>query len=184
MNIADKILINEIKKQNREVFEELFKQYYPVLVKFAEGYLYDLSSCEDVVQSFFIAFWSNAEEINIKTSLKSYFFKSVKNLCLNKIRDLKVTDKHNLQYVESLFNAEEVEIFEDPELFEQIKSAIEILPPQMAEIFRQKYYEGKQIKVISEELNITDGTVKTQLHRARNTLRDILKESTNCTFFL
>ena len=184
MTIEEKILLNEIKKKNREVFETLFEQYYPILVKFAEGYLFDQQACEDIVQTFFISFWSNSETVDIKTSLKAYFFQSIKNLSLNRIRDLKIQDKHEIQYVESLVNIEPIDKLTDPEIFGLIQEAIGSLPPQMAEIFRQKYFEGKKLKEIAEELNITDGTVKTQLFRARKTLRENLKKTTNINFFL
>ncbi len=184
MNIEEKILLNEIRKNNREVFELLFQQYYPPLVKFAEGYVYDQSTCEDIVQSFFINFWTKSESVKIETSLKSYFFGSVKNLCLNKIRDLKVQDKNEVQYVESLINTEDEEVLFDSDILKQITKAIDGLPKQMAEVFRQKYFEGKQTKEIASELNVTEGTIKTQLHRARKALRETLKNTAGCHFIL
>ena len=184
MNIEEKILLNEIKKQNRDVFERLFEQYYPILVKFSEGYLYDLQACEDIVQSFFITFWTNSEKLNIKTSLKAYFFTSVKNLCLNRIRDLKVQDKNEVLYVESLINSQAENLEIDSDIIELISVAVKSLPKQMAEIFYQKYFEGKQLKEIAKDLDVSDGTVKTQLFRGRSILREKLLKSTNITFLL
>ena len=184
MSIEERILLNEIQKHNRDVFELLFDQYYPRLVKFAEGYLFDISECEDVVQSFFINFWINSKKLKIETSLRLYFFTSIKNLCLNIIRDMKVKDKYEILYIESLINVNEGELFSDPEIFKQINNAIDSLPKQMAKIFKQKYYECKQIKEIAKELKITDGTVKTQLYRARISIREKLQKLTGCLFFL
>ena len=184
MTIEEKILLNEIRKKNRDVFELLFEQYYPQLVKFAEGYLHDLQACEDVVQSFFISLWTKPDQMNITTSLKSYFFKSIKNLCLNEIRNLEVRDKNEIQYIESLLNTESNTDIIDPDIFYLIREAVSSLPEQMSEIFRQKYFEGKQIKEIAEELNVSDGTVKTQLFRARTTLKEKLQKSSKINFFL
>jgi DNA-directed RNA polymerase specialized sigma24 family protein len=79
MQIEDKILFNEIKNRNLKVYESLFSNYYPQLVKFAEGYLFDKQECEDIVQNLFVYFWENAEKINLGLSVKAYFFQSVKN---------------------------------------------------------------------------------------------------------
>ena len=177
-------MLNEIRKKNRDVFDFLFEQYYPLLVKFSESYLHDLHECEDVVQSFFISFWTDSKNININTSLKSYFYTSIKNLCLNRIRDLKVIDKYQILYLESLVNTENSEVIFDSDIFDVIRAAVEALPEKMSEIFRQKYFEGKQLKEIAKELNVTEGTVKTQLHRARTTLRDKLRKATNIIFIL
>jgi len=184
MKIEEKILLNEIRKKNKDVFNFLFEQYYPTLVKFSEIYLHDQPECEDVVQSFFISFWTGAENININTSIKSYFYTSIKNLCLNRIRDLKVQDKYEILYIESLANADNKDVIFDSDIFDSINAAIEALPEQMAEIFCQKYFEGKQLKEIAKELNVSEGTVKTQLHRARTKLREKLLEITNLNFIL
>jgi len=184
MNIEEKILLNEIRKKNRDVFDILFEQYYPVLVKFSESYLHDLHECEDVVQSFFISFWMGSKSIIINTSLKSYFYTSVKNLCLNRIRDLKVRDKYQILYLESLVNSENSEVIFDSDIFSVINDAVEALPEKMSEIFRQKYFEGKPLKEIAKELSVTEGTVKRQLHRARTALRDKLHIATNIKFIL
>ncbi|MGQ7868182.1 RNA polymerase sigma factor [Sunxiuqinia sp. sy24] len=184
MDIEDRILLNEIRKGNRDVFELLFVQYYPVLVKFSEGYLQNLHASEDLVQSFFVMFWTSSENIDIKISLKAYFFKSIKNLCLNEIRDLRVKDKHEILYIESLINSEAGSDCVDSDIFDLILEAVNILPPQMAEIFREKYYAGKKIKEIATDLNITDGAVKTQLFRARTILKEKLLKSTSIKFFL
>ena len=177
-------MLNEIRKKNRDVFEFLFEQYYPVLVKFSEGYLHDLQECEDVVQSFFIYLWTDAEKININFSLKSYFFTSIKNLCLNRIRDLKIQDKYEILYVESLVNTNSKDVIFDLDIFDLINDALKSLPKQMAKIFREKYFEGKQLKEIAKELNVTEGTIKKQLHRARVSLRNKLYLFTNIFFTL
>ncbi|TKG96640.1 RNA polymerase sigma-70 factor [Puteibacter caeruleilacunae] len=185
MNIEERILLNEIKRKNREVFDMMFRQYYPVLVTFAEGYIFDVPTSEDIVQSFFVNFWSNVESLRIDTSLKSYFFKCVQNLCLNHLRDLKIQDKHLVLYLESMFHiSEEETVANDPKIIAQIHDAIEELPEQMQEIFRKRYLEGKLMKEISQELEVSDGTVKTQLFRARKQLRDALLKSTSCNFLL
>lgn len=182
--IEEKILLNEIRKKNKDVFNLLFEQYYPALVKFSEIYLHDQSACEDTVQSFFISFWTGADRLKINTSLKSYFYTSIKNLCLNRIRDLKVQDKYEILYVESLVNNASDDVIFDSDIFNSINAAIEFLPKQMAEIFCQKYFEGKQLKDIAKEMDISEGTVKTQLHRARTKLREKLLITTNINFIL
>lgn len=177
LNIEDKILLNEIRNRNRDVFKLLFKEYYPFLVRFAEGFLHDLPACEDLVQSFFVSFWTTPEKLNINTSIKNYFLKSIRNKCLNYLRDIKIRDQHQILYLESLINIESEEDLEDRQISTLITKTVEELPPQMREIFRLKYFEGKQINEIAKSLNVTEGTVKTQLFRARITLRDRLPKS-------
>ena len=182
MLVEDKILFNEIKNRNLKVYESLFSNYYPHLVRFAEGYIFDKQECEDIVQSLFIYFWENAERINLEISVKSYFFQSVKNRCINHLRDLHIHDRHNLLYLEALLNQENCEEYQDSEIIQQINAAITQLPLQMAEIFRLKYLEGKKIVEIAKINQISENTVKTQLQRAKDKLRKILADRTSLEF--
>lgn len=184
MLIEDKILYNEIKNRNLKVYEALFSNYYPQLVRFSEGYIYDKQACEDIVQNLFIYFWENAERINLEVSIKAYFFESVRNRCINHLRNLHIHDKHNLLYVEAQLNQENYSDLEDPEIISQINKALSQLPPQMAEILKLKYLEGKKLKEIAEINHITENTVKTQLQRGKDKLRKILIKNSSLKFFL
>lgn len=184
MLVEDKILFNEIKNRNLKVYEALFTNYYPQLVRFAEGYVFDKQECEDIVQNLFIYFWENAEKVNLDLSIKSYFYQSVKNRCLNHLRDLQIHDKHNLLYLEAILNQENYEELQDPEMIIQINAAIAKLPEQMAEIIKLKYLEGKKLMEIARLNQISENTVKTQLQRAKDKLRKILAESTSLKFML
>jgi len=182
MQIEDKILFNEIKNRNLKVYEALFSNYYPQLVKFAEAYLFDKQECEDIVQNLFIYFWENAEKIDLDLSVKAYLFQSVKNRCLNHLRDLQIRDRHNLLYLEGLLNLEDYSELQDPEIINQINAAIEQLPPQMSGIVKLRYLDGKKLMEIAQINQITENTVKTQLMRAKGKLRKLLAETTSLNF--
>jgi len=183
MQVEDKILFSEIKNRNLKVYESLFINYYPQLVKFAQGYIFDLHESEDIVQNLFIHFWEDAERINLDLSLKAYFFKAVKNRCINYLRDIQIHDRHNSLYVEALLNQENGDEYQDPELIAQINAAIAQLPEQMVRIVKLKYLEGKKLEEIAQIHEVSKNTVKTQLLRAKTKLRKILVKSTDLKFF-
>ena len=43
------------------------------------------------------------------------------------------------------------------------------------DIFTKFYYEGKKVKQIAKELNLSVSNVKTKLHRTRKKIKQILK---------
>lgn len=182
--VEDSILLNEIRKQNKAVFKALFDEYYLVLVRYAEGFVFNKQICEDIVQNLFIYFWENAGKIAIQSSLKAYFFQSVKNRCLNHLRDLEVLDKRKLLCLEAMLTSEDSEVWMDPELINKINNAINSLPEKMAVVFKLKYIQGLRNKEISQKMNISENTVKTQITRAKIKLRKQLLNSTSLNFFL
>lgn len=183
MFVEDKILYNEIKNRNIQVYEALFTNYYPPLVRFAEGFIFDKSECEDIVQNLFLHFWENSEKITLESSIKSYFYQSVKNRCLNHLRNLHIHDKHNLLYLEAILNQNSTEELQDPDLIIQINAALSKLPKKMAEIIKLRFQEGKKIAEIAQMKQVSENTVKTQLQRAKDKLRKILVKSTSLKFF-
>jgi len=128
---------------------------------------------------------ANPESSNLsaKLSLKAYFFQSVKNRCLNRLRDLQIGDRFHIIYLETLLNQLNCEDFQDSEIINQINSAIAQLPDRMAEIFKLKYLKGKGIEEIALINSVSKNTVKTQLLRAKNKMRKILTETTSLHFF-
>jgi len=184
MRIEDKILFNEIRKGNKVVYESLFAEYYESLVRFAEKYTFDQYISEDLVQELFIHIWEQAPKMEIKTSIKAYFYQAIRNRCLNYLKSLKVKDKHHLIYVDVLINTEDdIEVY-DPLLLNQIRDSIEELPPQMSKIFKLKLVEGLKYAEIATELDISLNSVKTQLRRARKKIRESLLQKTNLLFIL
>jgi len=171
MRIEETILINELNRRNREVLKALYAEYFPILVRYAEGFVFDRAVCEDLVQGLFLHIWENLGSIRFRSSIKSYLYCSVRHRCMNHLRALRVTDKHNVMYVEALLNTHDGDLWSDPGTEGEIREAIENLPGRMALIFRMKYLQEKKIAEIARELEVSENTVKTQLLRGRKRLR-------------
>jgi RNA polymerase sigma-70 factor (ECF subfamily) len=183
MTAIERELIDSVKKGNSKSFELLFKTYYKRLCSFAFDYTYQLEVAEDIVKDFFVAFWSNRERLEIKTSLSGYLFCSIKNSCLNYIgrdKERKMTVsleelsrleiKCNEPYSNDYFLGD---IFER-ELELKISAAIEKLPAGCREIFKLSRFEGMSHKKISEKLNIAENTVKVQIYNALKILKETI----------
>ena len=184
MHGEDKLLINEIKQGNQAVFEKLFHQYYGHLSHFANQYLLNKDASEDIVQGVFIYLWENSDDIQIEKSIRSYLFQSVKNRCLNHLRSLKIWDKHQVLYLEALLSTYEENIDAESGILAEIKKALQLLPEQMNEVFCKKYIEELSIKEIASDLSISENTVKVQLFKGRNKIRELLVNTVGCHFFL
>jgi len=184
MKIEDKILLDEIRKRNSKVFEVLFRDYYVSLIRYADGFVFDRTVSDDIVQNFFIYLWEKGEHLDVKSSLRAYFYQSVRNRCLNYLRDLRVKDTNNLLFLEASLSSNDSSLLQDPDIIDQIHQALESLPKEMRDIFKMKYLKGAKTKEIASLKKISSNTVKTQLQRAREKLKKRLIETTSINFFL
>lgn len=176
-NISDQIIVREIRKRNHVVFKSLFIDYYEVLTDYAERFVFNAEQSEDIVQTLFIYIWEHADNLSIESSLSSYLFRAVRNRCLNYLRDMKVSDKYGLLYLETILTNANDQAENDPKINTTIMTAMSELPPEMARIFELKYIQEKKVKEIAESLHISENTIKTQLLRAKEKLRKALFNS-------
>ena len=68
-------------------FRELFDRHYAPLCRFAEFWLRDRTSAEEVVLDVYTYLWQHAAELQITVSVRAYLFRAVRNRALNRLRD-------------------------------------------------------------------------------------------------
>lgn len=174
-NLEESKLVLEIKAGSEKSFELIFKTYYSALCRHAFGMLKDKEEAEEMVQNMFVNYWDKRENIDIKTSLKSYLYKSIHNLCLNNIKHQKIKKQYEQYNLAVVNTASKNENFSD-ELQLQINHAIESLPPQCKLIFNLSRFEELKYREIAETLDISEKTVENQMGKALKVMREKLSE--------
>jgi len=183
-NFNDTELRNIIEGQIGS-FELLFRKYYQVLCHYCMGILDDAKKTEDVVQDTFVYLWENRQKINIKTSLKSYLYQSVRHGALKVIRSRALEQRH-LPYLTEFIKYLERSEFSEDELdrLREVEQAIDELPPSCKNVFLMRVVDRKSYKEITRELGISLNTVKTHKARARQQLKTKLQDLFVITFIL
>ena len=172
--MSDIISFEAIKNEDIKAFETLFQEFYPSLCVFALHYVEDATVAEDIAQEAFVKLWEKRNVYESIPCLKTFLYVSVKNLCLNYIRDRKETIDYTSPVVEKQEFTFENKLIEE-ETYRILTSAVNALPPQSAKIIKLSL-DGKQLKEISEILNISVNTVKTLKYNAINILKTSLKD--------
>lgn len=173
----DKNLLLQINQGNKQSFELIFKTYYAPLTLFARSYIADQDECEEIVQDFFLKLWENRNRITITTSVKSYFFSSIRNRCLNYIKHQKIKQEYQSEIMNSPFDEQQsVNYFMEIDLIDKINNGIEALPPRRKEIFLLSREHGLKYREIADRLGISIKTVETQMGQALKDLRENLKD--------
>ncbi|HAH23410.1 MAG TPA: RNA polymerase sigma-70 factor [Prolixibacteraceae bacterium] len=176
----DKELFDHLKEGDQIAFKALFQKYYSALCHFARQFLSDSEMAEETVQEFFVHLWEKRQSLNIETSVKHYFFRSIRNQCLNQLQHQKIRQQYASKMMESAYQEIDPEqSYLEVDLVERIERSIESLPPKRQEIFRLSREQGLKYKEIANELNISVKTVEAQMGLALKHLRDQLKDFSN-----
>lgn len=166
------ILIEGLKEGNVKIYDYIFHFYYSGLVVFVHKYINDQDVAEDIVQEFFVKLWINRERLQIETTLKSYFFSSIKNRCIDFLRHELIKGKVEKQLLEKVQNlTDEQNLLIESELRDHINAAIDKLPPVCKEIFIMNRFEGLKPAEIAEKKGLSVRTVETHIGKALKILK-------------
>jgi RNA polymerase sigma-70 factor (family 1) len=171
--LSDAELLDLLKTGEQEAFAAIYDRYWAVLYRYARRLLQDDQAAQDVVQDIFVMLWSKAPGLESGTNLPGFLYASVRN------RSLKIFahDKVHAKYLDSLedFLAQGSTVTEDTirvrELAARIELEVDLLPPKMREVFLLSRRDGLSHKAIAEQLDISEHTVKKQVHNATKSLR-------------
>jgi len=157
---------------SKEQFDDFFRKNYQTACLVAMKYMTDINQAEDLVQDAFVILWEKRKTLQIKTDLRNYFFKAVKNNALKKVqRDKGKIVSLSTCLLDDLVEDKEQERFDDEELAVKIFQSIGELPAACRTIFNLAYREKLTYQHIADQLNVSKNTVKTQMGIAYSQLR-------------
>lgn len=166
------ILIERLKRNDRNAYSELFDGYFDKLFTFALNMVFREDVANDIVQEVFIAIYEKSVFTNYKGSLKAYLYTSVRNRCYNYLRDAKVEDRHMALYAEAAVYSDSVDVIDEEEILEKIRQVMDDLPDKCREVCLLRFVQGCKYSDIAERLSMNENTVKAQLHRGTEKIKE------------
>ena len=162
--------------QRERQVERLFKLHYRAMYRLASMLLHDDDESKDIVHDVFAQLLAQQVELQEDTAL-SYLLLSVRNRCLNVIRNRKIHEQVH-QY---LLPADEVEQASPENLeheIEVLKAGInELFPPICQEIIRLHFTDGLSFREIAKRMGVSETTIYKHLRNALDQLRQTLKKA-------
>lgn len=168
-------LILACKKRNRQAEKELFLKFAPKVLTLCRRYIPDEHRAQDMVQECFIQIFEHIDRYDSeKGDFGGWLYRVSTNTVLKSLRN----SKKELPTV-YLENLPEEEITE--EAFEFIPNdlllkSIRELPDGYRQVLNLSIFENWTHKEISQSLNITESTSRSQLTRAKKLLKIILEK--------
>lgn len=151
---------------NRQA-EDILKNYGGSILRLAYTYLHNMSDAEDILQETLIRFLKAAPVFENGEHEKAWMLRVAANLSKNRIEYNRLRSTDELE--ESL-------IAEDREDLSFVWEAVRDLPDKFREVIHLYYYEGYKTAQIARILERKEATVRSDLRRGREKLREILRE--------
>lgn len=183
--IDDEKLVNGLRNGDKQIFEEVYRDYYISLSYYCLRYVETLDDSQEIVQDLFVKLWEKRNTLIINTSLKAYLYRSVQNYALNFLAKRKTRESYLLSQAKRM----QEDLHHNPEMEEEelraiLKHAILQLPEKRRRIFELSRFEGMKYNRIAEKLSISVKTVETQMSKALKYLRVVLKDYAPVLFYI
>ena len=172
-------LIERCRDNDSTAQLEIYKLYNKAMFNTALRITGEQADAEDVLQEAFVSAFQNLGSCRANAAFGAWLKRIVINKALNHVqknkRDLMMISEHEVELEGSTWSDEP----ESQYSVGSIKNGMSTLPSGFRTVLSLYLFEGYDHKEISEILNISESTSKTQYKRAKDKLRMILKKEVN-----
>ena len=166
-NKAEVIDFPDTKEDTNETASRLLDQYGNMILRLSYSYLHNQSDAEDILQETLIKYLQTAPDFAGPVHEKAWLLKVAANLSKNRI------DYNRLRKTDKL---EETLVAKERQDLSFVWEAVKQLPQNYRAAIHLFYYEGCSTAQIARILDRKESSVRSDLRRGREQLKNILKE--------
>ena len=181
----DLVLVRAFREGDEKAFEEIVRRYQRQVASVIYLTMGSRAEVEDLTQEVFMRVYRSIDRVTIETSLFSWVYRIAMNLCIDELRRKKIKRVLSIG-PEPGSAADHSELFEEPsrasdelmaeEKKNQVLDALERLTPAHRAALVLREYEEMSYRQIAKSLGITEQAVKSRIFRAREELKELLKD--------
>ena len=176
-NIIRDELVERCKQGDTQSFQTLYRQYSKAMFNTSLRIVNNTADAEDVLQESFLDAFRSLHDFHYRSTFGAWLKRIVINKSINILRkrrnDLVDMESTEIQAVtdEESVNEEEIKY-----RVEEVKKMITRLPDGYRTVLSLYLLEGYDHEEISQILNISHNTVRTQYVRAKQKLLTLIKQ--------
>lgn len=154
----------------KDYISDLLDKYGDMVLRIAYTYLKNRADAEDIVQDVFLRIIDKKPSFNDESHEKSWLIRATINMCKNKVNMFWNKNKCSIDDVQEFAVSDKYNT--DTSVFQEVMA----LGEKYRVVVYMYYYEGYSTPEIADVIGKNETTIRSLLHRARNKLKDMLKE--------
>jgi len=157
-------MLEGFRSGSQQSFSVIFKQLYPVLYYYGLQITQNQAASQDIAGEAFIKVWERRQMFRQFSVLKSYLYTIVKNDSINWLKN--ENRRRQSENIGAAMQNDEPPVWESlvkTEIVAELQAAIGRLPPQRQKVIRMLYHDGKSVKQVAGELQVSLTAIK--LHK-------------------
>ncbi len=174
---AERELVERCRSGDERAFQELVDRYKDLVFALISRTIQDRSRAEDLAQDVFLRVHRGLPYFRGEARLSTWLYRIVANVCAQeggRPTSVSIEDERIRSQV-AASTATRDQQFGDIELRDRLEKAIARLPANYRFLVAAHYLNGVRYEDLADALQAPLGTIKTQLHRAKQQLRRLLE---------
>lgn len=185
----DKELVRLCKKGDIDAFEELMRKHQKRVFNIAYRMVGNYEEASDIAQETFISAYRGIEKFKEKSRFSTWLHTITINTAKNRLIQLKNRQAREAYSIDDPIDTPDgkmpveptsndpsiLERLEVREVAEKVQICIDSLEPEFKEVIVLRDIQGLTYGEIADVLTVPEGTVKSRLFRARDSLKERLK---------
>ncbi|TAH26058.1 MAG: sigma-70 family RNA polymerase sigma factor [Cytophagales bacterium] len=174
------------EKGDEKAYAELMQRYKKPVYHMILKMVRNVDDADDLTIEAFSKAFRNLKKFNPEYTFSTWLFRIATNNCIDFIRKKKLdTFSINTSYKDDNGDAMDIDIKDfnlnpqeetiKSEKINIIQAIVTKLPPKYQVLVKLRYFQELSYEEIAVEIDAPLGTVKAQLHRARELLYDLVK---------
>jgi len=179
----DLSLINRFKAGDISAFEEILLRHQDKIYNLCRRMLGNSHDAEDAAQDVFLKAYQNLNRFKPESSLHTWLFRIAVNTCIDYKRKpffeslFKTSTEGDVFVIERPADSPSPDrLYESKQIDDAIQLALSRLSAKLRVVIVLKEIEGLPYDKIAEVLDVSIGTVKSRISRAREELKEFLKK--------
>lgn len=171
--VNERELVERCRRGDDAAFQELVDRYKNLVFGLIARTIQDRSRAEDIAQDVFLRVHRGLPYFRGDARLSTWIYRIAANVCAQ--APVPATVSLDDGKTSRTARASADRQFGDLELRDRLEKAIARLPAHYRLVVAAHYLDGMKYEDLAEALKLPIGTVKTQLHRAKQQLRRMLE---------
>ena len=165
-------IIKRVLSGDEDSFRHLVELYWRKVMAVVRQKVSSPEEVEDVVQNTFVRAYQKLGQLRDASTFAFWLYRIAQKSAIDYIRRGRRHKTHtSTDDVQTILNAKESRRKREDDVNEEVRDAVESLPPKYREVVTLRFIGGMSCKEVAEYLGEPEGTIRNRLFRANEMLR-------------
>jgi len=158
-------------EQNKSAFTDIFDYFAPRVIGYLVGSGSQKEIAEEITQEVLSIVWQKAGQFNYKKgNVNTWVFTIARNKRIDRIRKNENPSYNTVDLIDALYSKNDIQ---NNDFEEEIKILQNKLNKSEKKLIKMNFFEGKSHKIISKDLEIPLGTIKSRIRKILIKIRNL-----------